>query len=228
MGNIHRFIDRADQYQSWRTIQVTSFDNRECYKLELTGESVHDRTLYFDAETGLFAGEESESEPMLVLADYRDVDGIMLPMKWSYYDPDTGAMLVAKFDRVVLNETIGTTAFEPPPLVKLLARSPNELKVANKLLLQTYGSMLGEWKIIEGPPSEENMILGVADGFLTMKWPGRDRSYLHEPDDDDRFGLVGVDYVKLHPTRDESGRIIEFRLFAGGDQIARLEKATDE
>ncbi len=196
--------------------------------LELTGEDVHERALYFDVESGFFAGEESESEPMLVLADYRNVDGVMLPMTWSYYDPDNGAMLVAKFDWVELNETIDATAFEPPEMVKLLTRSPDEIKLDNERLHRTYGSMLGEWKFVEGPPSEENMILGVADGFLTFKWPARDRIYLHEPDDDDRFGLVGVDYVKLHPTRDESGHITEFRLFAGPNQIARLEKATEE
>ncbi|MCH7603768.1 MAG: PQQ-binding-like beta-propeller repeat protein, partial [Planctomycetes bacterium] len=110
VGNIHRFIDSVDQYQSLRRVQVTSFDNRECYKLEITGEDDHERTLYFDVQSGLFAGEESESEPMLVLADYRDVDGVMLPMTWSYYDPDTGAMLVATFDRVELNETIDASA----------------------------------------------------------------------------------------------------------------------
>ncbi|MCH7603022.1 MAG: hypothetical protein IIB54_09670 [Planctomycetes bacterium] len=68
----------------------------------------------------------------------------------------------------------------------------------------------------------------MADGFLTFKWPERDRSYLHEPDEDDHFLLVGLPYIQLHPTRDESGRITEFRLFAGEDQIARLERATEE
>lgn len=228
VGNIHSFIETGDQYQSLRTVQVTSFDNRECYTLEATSGSGHVRTLYFDVQSGLYAGQESERVPMLALADYREMNGVMLPMKWSYFDSDMGAMLVAKFDRVELNETIDAAAFQPPPLVKLLSRTPDEIKVANERLLQTYGSILGEWKIVEGPPVEENMILGVADGFLTQKWPGRDRNYLHEPDDEDHFVIVGADFVQLHATRDESGRITEFRLFAGEDQIARLEKATDE
>ncbi|MCZ6837431.1 MAG: PQQ-like beta-propeller repeat protein [Planctomycetota bacterium] len=229
LGDLARFLNPEEFYSSMQTTQRVNFDNRACYAVSATTSGGHARTLYFDIGTGLYAGHEGEGIPMFTFDNYQDVEGGLIPMKWSYFNTAIGAMNVATFENIELNPTLEAKAFDPPRIITLMGRTPEELEVANQEIRDQFGSILGEWLILDrgedAPPLDGNMVLTVEDGFITFAWPGRPASPIREPDENDHMFLAGATYVQLHLNRDEEGSVIDIAVMVSGEQIARLERA---
>jgi len=75
------------------TVELTEFEDRQCYKLKLVWKSGREAFEYFDAETGLKLGSVGRNyngneafERIRVLADYEELGGVLIPTKriWRY------------------------------------------------------------------------------------------------------------------------------------------------
>lgn len=83
----------SENFATMETVELTEFENRQCYKLRLVWKSGREAFEYFDAETGLKLGSVGKSyngneafERIRVLADYEEFGGVLIPTKriWRY------------------------------------------------------------------------------------------------------------------------------------------------
>ena len=102
-GDLARLFDPAASYASLRTLERVVFDNRDCYAVAAKTPGGEDRRLYFECDSGLYAGHDGENILMWTVGDYRDFDGVMLPTRWAFYEPDNGEMNSCLFDAATIN-----------------------------------------------------------------------------------------------------------------------------
>ena len=128
-----------------------------------------------------------------------------------------------------INQPVDATAFEPPRIITLLARTDEQKQRDNERLRREYGHMLGTWVMParNGQP-ESTLPIRVDDGFLTMQFPGRDVDMVHEPDEDGRMVLVGLGFVWLEEMKDESGAFTGVKIMVRGNAIAELTERRDD
>ena len=148
----------------------------------------------------------------------------MLPMRWSFYEPEQGEMRTATFSEVEVNGDLPDDAFAPSELVTLMMRSPEEIAAANERLRAAHADLLGKWKMIDGPPLPAE--IDVEGGFLRMSLPGRpEPAELFEPDDQDSMAVIAFPWVQFKIERDESGKPVAMTIVVGGEAQGRLERA---
>ncbi len=227
-GDFRRLADPEKTYASMRTVAIRKFDERDCFVIEVTTHSGSQRTLYFDVQSGLYAGHESPGSPMWVLRDYREVDGVKLPMQWTFYEPEIGAMYAASFVDGEINARIADDAFTIPDTVRLLMRSDAEKEAENSRLREKFAHMLGTWARPgrNGGP-DTPLTIGIDEGFITMQLPGRERDFIMEPDEQGRMVLFGVGYVWLEQTTDDAGLFTGFNIVVDGNVIAEVTERMD-
>jgi SAM-dependent methyltransferase len=92
-ADFHAELYEPENFASMETLELTEFEDRQCYKLKLVWKSGREAFEYFDAESGLKWGSEGENqngnyvfERIRVLADYEDFGGVLIPTKriWRY------------------------------------------------------------------------------------------------------------------------------------------------
>jgi outer membrane protein assembly factor BamB len=224
-GDVTRVLDPDAHYASMRTTGATVFDNRECYVVEATSAAGHRRTLYFEVESGLYAGHDGDGIHMWTVSDYRDFDGVMLPARWAFYEPVKGEMTAAAFETVTVNGAVDAGRFEVPEMVRLFTRSPEQIAIDNARLAEAHAAILGTWRA-EEDESRPSFIFDVRDGFVAMT-RGDDEEedepdYLTEPDEQGVFSIIGAAYVTFTPETGESGAIEAILIHVGGEQRVRL------
>lgn len=132
--DFYKEMHYADYYPEMQTIGLGPFDGRDCYKVRLVSKSGSELFEYFDAKTGLKAGEETmvrgpSGAPMRsaeVWADWRDIDGVKVSMRRTTMrqggDPKLQGQVhsIMTFDNVEFDH-VDPQVFDLPPEVKQVA-----------------------------------------------------------------------------------------------------------
>jgi hypothetical protein len=220
-GNLTRLFDPAAAYASLGAVEWTVFDNRPCHAVEAVTAGGQARTLYFDAGTGLLAGHQGEGILMWTLADYRDFEGVLLPTRWAFYEPENGEMNSAVFDVVELDpEPAGR--FTPSQEVLLFMRTPEELERDSERLRIEHAELLGSWRPEDEPDGEPSRV-EVRGGFLVFQGErGPNRVVENE---DGVLTVLGASHVTFTPETDDSGRVVAIVIHVGGEQQDRMVRA---
>ncbi|MCH7572198.1 MAG: hypothetical protein IH891_04720, partial [Planctomycetes bacterium] len=178
-------------------------------------------------ETGLLAGQEGEDTSLWVYNDYREIDGVTLPMSWSFFASGSGSMTLANFSEVSLNN-VDSENFQPPLLIRMQTRSEEEKERANVALRAKYSDFLGDYTLATGSMIGTPIIISIAEGGLQLSFAGQPPSYLTEPDDEGRLYDMTNSNIYIQIDRDDSGAITLIRVFAYGDEFGTLERVTEE
>jgi outer membrane protein assembly factor BamB len=226
-GDVTRVLDPSAHYASLRTTGTTVFDNRKCYVVEATSGAGHARTLYFEVESGLYAGHQGEGIHMWTVRDWRELDGVTLPAHWAFYEPIKGEMTAAAFGDVTVNGDLEAEAFEVPAVVRLFMRTPEEIERDNARLAETHAGILGEWHAESGPPRPP-FVFAITDGFLAMSRVGDDDDpdFMSEPDETGSFSIIGAPYVTFTPEANDAGVVESIQIFVGGEPRLRIVRGS--
>ena len=230
-GDLGRILRPAAWYRDLETKGVTTFDDRECYMVEAQTPARATRRLYFETESGLYAGHDGDGVHMWTVSDYVETAGVRLPMRWAFYEPVSGEMHSAQFERVVLNDSVDASmraAIETPKIIALMNRSPEELAEATKSLRAQHADLLGRWSIADGPPIDDDAVIDAADGFLTLQWPGQEPGILSEPDENGSMMFISFPDVRLTVQRDDEGRVDSINVEIADDPFARLVRSENQ
>ncbi len=114
---------------SAETLEKTEFGGTTCYKLKITTHSGEEYFEFFSVDTGLMVGTiRKQASPMgeieatSVMSDYREVEGLLLPMK--VVQQMLGMEQVLQFDEFGAAD-LDDALFEPPPEIQALLESGN-------------------------------------------------------------------------------------------------------
>ncbi|MCC7291592.1 MAG: hypothetical protein IT449_05985 [Phycisphaerales bacterium] len=90
-AEFHDEVRDLKKYKSVDTVDLADFEGRKCYKLRLVegeGEKAEESFEYYDAETGLQAGQISQRpgmggsmEATMVFVEYKEFGGVKTPCK---------------------------------------------------------------------------------------------------------------------------------------------------
>jgi outer membrane protein assembly factor BamB len=222
-GDVTRVLDPAAHYTAMRTASRTVFDNRDCYAIEATSAAGHPRTLYFEVESGLYAGHQGDGIHMWTVSDYRDFDGVTLPSKWAFYEPIKGEMTAVTIETVTINSEVEPDRFAIPEVVRLFTRSPEQIEIDNARLAKMHEGILGTWYADSGP-ERPPMVFSIAEGFLAMARVGDedDPDFLTEPDENGVLSMITAAYVTFTFEKNEAGEVEAIQIYVGGAPRLRL------
>ncbi|MEM6675351.1 MAG: PQQ-binding-like beta-propeller repeat protein [Planctomycetota bacterium] len=221
-GDLARILDPSMGYREMKTRSRTTFDNRACYAVAATTKEGHERTVFFDAETGLFAGHDGEGVSMWTLAGYRDFDGVTLPTVWAFYESETGERSAATFDDVTLNPPADESRFARPEVIGMFLRTPEEIARDEERLRELHADVLGAWRSEDAPKDAPDTEFYVEEGFLWIRGGGGAPARLTEPDANGTVRILGVEYVSFARVLGESGEIEKIEVRYGPDLEATL------
>ncbi|MFT7480458.1 MAG: outer membrane protein assembly factor BamB, partial [Gammaproteobacteria bacterium] len=145
-GDVARLFDPAGSYSSLGSVVARGFEGRECYAVSARTPQGYARTLYFDIESGLYAGHEGEGIPMWTVGAYQEFDGVLLPTRWSTYEPVRGERASATFEQVVVNPPAEESRFDAPEVLAPFLRGSEEVALDNQRLIELHAGVLGEWR----------------------------------------------------------------------------------
>lgn len=221
-GDLQRLFSLASTYSEMKTLRSTVFDNRPCYEVQAKTAQGYSRLIYFEVESGLFAGHQGEGIPMWTLGAYQEFSGVKLPTQWAFYESIKGEMNSAIFESVSVNEALGEDVLAAPEMVRLLLRTPAEIDADNSRLSELHAELLGTWSPVENPEEGRDGTFAVEGGFLVFQQDERPDSRLSEADDEGKFFMLKASYVVFTPVRDTDGLIEEIQISVGGELQVRL------
>ncbi len=224
-GDLARLFAPASFYTSLQTTERTVFDNRPCFAVAARTEEGYARTLYFEVESGLYAGHQGEGIPMWTVRDYRNFEGLLLPTAWAFYEPVKGEMNSAVFDQVERDGSFEASPFAVPPVIQMLDRTPEEIAQANERLEQRYAALLGQWRPEDDPSGTRTMGFEVFECFLMFVRPDREPTRMAEPAEDGVLVMIGAEYVSFTPERGDSGEIEGIQIRVGEELRDRLVRS---
>jgi hypothetical protein len=119
-------LNAASRYAEIKTLEKTTFDGRECYKLSLTrkdgGEDIH----FYDAKTGLLAGSIGTRKTSMgpitsttTVSEYKKFDDLVLPTVTKL--SAQGMEIVTTFTTYEFDK-VDPSVFEPPAQIKALIK----------------------------------------------------------------------------------------------------------
>jgi len=128
-------LDELRWFKSMDTVGIEEFEGRRCYRLPGINNWNKPNDHFYDVETGLLARYEFESDAggaptptHEIFADYRSVDGVLVPMKQVVKMKPKGAsdwtvFLTLTYTSVTFND-VHPAVFTPPQAVRDLAARP--------------------------------------------------------------------------------------------------------
>ena len=224
IGDLTRVFDPSLGYRGLETTSMTTFEGRSCYAVAAKTEAGDERTLYFEVDSGLYAGHEGQDIAMWTLDAYREFEGVLLPTRWSTYEPDKGEHATAVFDEVELNPEALEGKFDVPEPVRPFARSKDEVERDTLRLTELHAKLIGTWRSeteAEAEPSD----LVVRDGFLVFERGDREPLFLTEPDESGSMTAVGLDYLMFTPETADDGSVTAVQILVAGQPRDRLVRA---
>ncbi len=119
-SNIERELNLKKDYPVMKVLPDAELEGRKLHVVEATSKDKRKETWYLDAETGLLSkmeqkmslGPQGEIDVTILLKDYREVDGIQIPMTSEIKNPAFSATL--KFTSVKHNVELDAKIFEAP------------------------------------------------------------------------------------------------------------------
>ena len=121
-------LHAESEYKSMETVELTQFENKECYKLKLVKKSGDEVTEYYDTKTGLLAGMIMTQETPVgamtitnVLAEYKKFNDVLFATKVTQkMGPIEQTMVLGSYE---INK-VQDPAFELPADIKALVKKP--------------------------------------------------------------------------------------------------------
>lgn len=123
-ADLHAVLNTDKYIQSMETVEKTSFDAKDAYKVKVVTRTGEEYFEFYDATTGLNVGMtrniESQMGPIeatTMIGDYKDVDGQLVPMKMRQSAMGMESIIV--FNKVEFTG-VDPTLFELPKEIKAL------------------------------------------------------------------------------------------------------------
>lgn len=112
--------DFKSHFRELKTTEKLSFADRDCYAVLATGNDGKQRTIYFDAQSGLMQGARlaipnTDKSLTLTMLDYQEFGGIKRPMK--IIEDDGTNQTTVTYHTVEVNQPL-KASLEPPADVK--------------------------------------------------------------------------------------------------------------
>jgi hypothetical protein len=119
-------LHEEGRYTSMKTVEKTTFDGRQCYKVSLIKKDGSEDFDFYDVETGLRAGSMGTRETQMgptaitmVSADYKKFAGILIPT--TLKQSAMGAEQVLTLTSVEF-DNVPPSTFDPPAQIKALIK----------------------------------------------------------------------------------------------------------
>jgi zinc protease len=120
-ANFRRLYDPASVYESLKVIGTDEVEGEKCYKVEVVKKSGDKQIDYYSAESGLQVKADIKAQsPMgalnieTYLADYKDVNGILMPHRITQKFVDNGMEMQVEMSEIKINPELGDDAFKVP------------------------------------------------------------------------------------------------------------------
>lgn len=119
-SNIRRELSLKEDYPGMKVLPDEEIDGKKMHVIEATSKDDRKETWYIDAESGLLAkmqqkvslGPQGEIDATILLKDYKEIDGIQIPMTMEMKNPAFSA--VVKNTSVKHNVELDDKIFEAP------------------------------------------------------------------------------------------------------------------
>ncbi len=119
-------LHRAEKFTSMETVELTEFQGKPCYKVNLVTKAGREYAEFFDQQTGLLAGNVAKQEvpgrtveQITVYSDYKKFGDLLLPTRTVLRIMDREQVMT--FESVEFN-TVDETVYELPEEVKALLK----------------------------------------------------------------------------------------------------------
>jgi hypothetical protein len=116
------------QFKAATVVERTTFEQKDCYAVNVVRQSGVELTEYYEVGSGLLAGSRMNSTspmgsiPTIVVVDeYKAFDGVLMPAKVRQRAMGVEWVLTTTS---VEHDTVSPEAFSPPPEVAALVRKP--------------------------------------------------------------------------------------------------------
>ncbi len=224
-GDLARLFDPARGYASLESRAATVFEGRRCFAVAARTREGYERTLYFDVESGLYAGHQGDGIRMWTVGAYRDFDGVLLPTEWAFFEPVKGESATIVFAEASINPELGADAFAAPEALQPYLRTPGEVARDTARLTELHAAILGDW--VSEDDAEDITTFEITDGFLAIEEDDRPPTYLGEPDWKGSVAILSASFVTFTPEVGEDGVVIAIQVDVGGEPRDRLVRATE-
>ncbi len=221
VGNLYRVLEENWGFESAETTEARVFDDRTCYVVQATVTDGNTRTLYFEAESGLLAGHEGDDVPLWTFDDYQKVNGVLIPMEWSFFATQSGAMTSAKFTKAVANQT-DASRFQPPALIALMTRTEQENEQVNERLRKDYNHLVGRYQLITGNMIGTPLTISIDGGALRSSFAGGQLDYLAEPDEQGRMYSMTNRELYIQLSEHEDKHNVDMVMWAYGNKLGDI------
>ncbi len=119
-SNLQRELRLKEEYPVMKLLPEEEFEGKKVHVVEARSKDGQKETWYLDAETGLLTkmhqvmnlGAQGEIDATIIAREYREVDGIQIPMKTEVKNPAFSATL--EFTSVKHNVELDDQLFEMP------------------------------------------------------------------------------------------------------------------
>jgi hypothetical protein len=116
----------ASEYKSMQTVERTTFEGKECYKLKLVRRSGQEVTEYYQVDTGLLAGSAETQETPLgpiaataIASDYRKFGDVLFATRLVQKMGPLSQVMT--FEKMEFN-TVEDAKFDLPEAIKALVK----------------------------------------------------------------------------------------------------------
>nr|AUN37305.1 beta-lactamase [uncultured bacterium] len=110
-SNFYYLADWKRNFKDVKVVGIGKVGDEEAYKVVLKSEKASDVTLYVSTKSFLPL-KRSNAQTSLIYADYREVDGVILPYKWTLSDQDWGDLVIS-VKEIKHNVKIDDAVFKP-------------------------------------------------------------------------------------------------------------------
>ena len=220
-------FDWATIYPERRTVGRTTFGDRTCWQVDVVSKGSAKRSLYFDVETGRYAGRHGAEESRVIHADYREFEGLWLPTRITLLRPDTGEEEARYIEKVTFDQ-VDPAIFERPAEIAKLLWTPEEIAAKNAEAREKYGAYLGRYVGNFEPYAGRDFEMAIVRGDLVMRIPDVPEFALQGPDAEGWFtpGPGARLSVRFEEVEDGLAQTMHLKLVGGEPKLPR--KVEDE
>ncbi len=214
-------------YQDAVTAGPVEFGGRPCWEVGVISRRGGVRKLFFERDTGLFAGREGERECLVTHDEYRDFEGVRLPTRTVVMRPETGQEERWFIERAHWGGA-DPTAFERSKAVLRMLLSDEERSALNEAARERYGAYLGTYGPEDGPQEAPVWTVDIADGELALLFPPERTFALTAEEEPGWFHLENSPVLRLHFLVDEEGRATAFEFHQGPEGEPQVFERQEE
>ena len=224
-GALHHDLEFRERYSSMRTVGRKTFAGVDCWVVEAESVGGARRRFFFEVEHGRLAGRDAAGESMLVLADYREFDGVWIATRQTTLHPETGAEEVLRVASVEF-DVVPDAAYERPPEARRMLMSRAEVEAINAGLRTQHAALLGAYVAQFEGLGELRFEVLVEDGALALHSERLGTFRLQPPDQEGRWCFASGADVFLQFVAGDDGTITAIRVTREGI-VQMIPRVTD-